>query len=86
MQLQAQEQDPASPEPIARQFSAFGKRNLQEKLFVHTDKEFYLAGEIVWYKIYYMDGVYHRPMDLSKLAYVEIVDQNNRPVMQGKTR
>ncbi|RYF97003.1 MAG: hypothetical protein EOO02_21340, partial [Chitinophagaceae bacterium] len=84
LQVNAQEQDPPTVEPVLKQFSEFSKRNVQEKLFVHTDKEFYLAGEIVWYKLYYMDGVNHQPMDLSKLAYVEILDQNNRPVMQGK--
>ncbi|HMF72929.1 MAG TPA: hypothetical protein VK616_15730, partial [Flavitalea sp.] len=79
--LQAQS---ISDEPVVKQFASFNKRNIQEKLFVHTDKEFYLAGEIVWYKIYYMDGAVHRPLDMSKLAYVEILDNNNKPVMQGK--
>ncbi|HTE25629.1 hypothetical protein [Flavitalea sp.] len=70
--------------PVVQQFASFNRNNIQEKIFVHTDKDFYLAGEIVWYKIYYMDGTFHRPLDLSKLAYVEIIDQNNKPVMQAK--
>src|SRR5688500_9968152 len=70
--------------PVVQQFTSFNRNNIQEKIFVHTDKDFYLAGEIVWYKIYYMDGTFHRPLDLSKLAYVEIIDQNNKPVMQAK--
>ncbi|MHA4845453.1 hypothetical protein ACX0G7_14870 [Flavitalea antarctica] len=70
--------------PVVEQFTSFTRKNIQEKIFVHTDKDFYLAGEIVWYKIYYMDGTFHRPLDLSKLAYVEIIDQNNKPVMQAK--
>ncbi|RYF99263.1 MAG: hypothetical protein EOO02_17260, partial [Chitinophagaceae bacterium] len=69
---------------VEQQFAAFGNRNVQEKLFVHTDKEFYLAGEIIWYKLYYVDGINHHPIDLSKVAYIEILDQNNKPVMQGK--
>jgi hypothetical protein len=71
---------------VAKQFASFAGQNVTEKLFVHTDKEFYVAGEIVWYKIYYLDGTFHRPLDLSKLAYVEIIDQNNKPVMQGKNK
>jgi hypothetical protein len=74
----------SSNEPVLKQFTTFSSRQVTEKLFVHTDKEFYLAGEIVWYKIYYIDGSSHRPLDLSKLAYVEILDGNNKPVMQGK--
>lgn len=72
--------------PAAEKFASFAKRNVTEKLFVHTDKEFYLAGEIVWYRLFYLDGTSHRPLDLSKLAYVEIIDQNNKPVMQAKNK
>src|SRR5687767_7344284 len=79
--IQAQ---PIAQPVIAKQFGSFVKTNIQEKIFVHTDKDFYLAGEIVWYKIYYMDGAAHRPLDLSKVAYVEIIDQGNKPVMQAK--
>ena len=41
-----------------------------ERIYLHTDKDFYLAGEIIWFKIYQVDGKYHRPVRLSKLAYV----------------
>ena len=44
-----------------------------EKLFLHTDKEFYLAGEVVWFKVYCVDVSFHKPMNISKLAYVEIL-------------
>jgi len=59
---------------------------LQEKLFVHTDKSFYLAGEVLWCRLYCVDGYTHRPQGVSKLAYVEILDADNRPVIQGKIR
>ena len=32
---------------IAIRFDEYNKRNLQEKVFVHTDKDLYLAGEIL---------------------------------------
>src|SRR5471030_1703399 len=48
---------------------------LQEKLFVHTDKTFYLPGEFIWFKIYDVDGLFNKPLDLSKVAYVEILNQ-----------
>lgn len=58
------------------------KHNLQEKLFVHTDKDVYLPGEIAWFKIYYVDGTFHRPLQLSEIAYLELIDKSNKPVMQ----
>ena len=57
---------------------------LQEKLFVHTDKTFYLAGELLWCKLYCVEGNTHRLQDVSKLAYVELLDADNKPVLQGK--
>ena len=57
---------------------------LQEKTFVHTDKSFYLAGELLWCRLYCVDGNTHRPSSVSKLAYVELLDADNKPVLQGK--
>ena len=47
-------------------------------------QEFYLTGETVWFKIYYVDGALHHSMDISKVAYVEILDNNNQPLLQTK--
>ncbi|HEX7905961.1 MAG TPA: hypothetical protein VF487_18945 [Chitinophagaceae bacterium] len=49
-----------------------------EKLYLHSDKNFYLAGEIIWFKIYQING------NTSKVAYAEILDRNNKPVLQAK--
>lgn len=57
---------------------------LQEKVFVHLDKPFYLAGEIAWCRVYCVDGNTHRPQDVSKLAYIEFLDQDNKSILQGK--
>lgn len=58
--------------------------SFQEKLFLHTDKEFYVAGEIIWFKIYYLDAGTHMPLHASKVAYVEIIDRQQKPVLQAK--
>ena len=62
----------------------YEQKSVHEKIFVHTDKDFYLAGEIIWFKLYYVEATSHVPLDLSKLAYVEIVDKDLKPVLQGK--
>jgi hypothetical protein len=69
---------------IAEQFNQYNQFAANEKLFAHTDKNFYLAGEIVWFKLYYVDGNFHRPLDLSKIAYVEILDKDFKPVLHSK--
>jgi hypothetical protein len=69
---------------IPERFKQYNTRTLTEKLYVHTDKNFYLAGELMWFKIYNVDGSQYKPASLSKIAYIEILDRENKPVMQAK--
>ena len=43
----------------------------------------YAAGETMWFKVYAVDGTFHRPLDLSKVAYVEVLN-SRQPVLQAK--
>ncbi len=76
-------QSPMTAE-LSKGLDVYRHQHLQEKLFVHTDKEFYLSGEICWFKLYAVDATSHRPMDLSKVAYLEWLDKDNKPVLQAK--
>lgn len=55
-----------------------------ERLFVHTDKSFYTAGEIVWFKIYQLDTALNKSGIFSNVAYVEIVDEQNAAIAKAK--
>ena len=69
---------------IPNRFKQYCTWNSPEKLYVHTDKNCYLAGELLWFKIYNVDGALFQPVDLSKIAFIEILDKDNKPVMQAK--
>lgn len=69
---------------VQTSFEHYQQNNLQEKIFVHADKPTYLTGEIMWVKIYDVDGITNRPLDLSKVAYVEVLDNNQSPILQAK--
>ncbi|OQP50845.1 hypothetical protein A4H97_03190 [Niastella yeongjuensis] len=69
---------------VPAQYKQYCNNMHPEKMYVHTDKNFYLAGELLWFKIYNVDGALYQPADLSKIAYVEILDKDNKPVMQTK--
>ncbi len=69
---------------ITKWFDQYSEMNLQEKVYVHTDRELYLAGEILWFKLYNVNTVSNRSIDFSKVAYVEIIDKNLKPVLQAK--
>ena len=69
---------------LQKNFTAWQKANLHEKIYVHTNKSFYLTGEIIWFKIYNTDGSTNKLLDLSKVVYVELLDNNHNAVMQAK--
>jgi hypothetical protein len=55
-----------------------------ERLFIHTDKDTYLAGEILWMKLYLVDAATRRPGTLSRSAFVEILSDEQKPVLQAR--
>jgi hypothetical protein len=69
---------------VQNSFNLHKQTALVEKIFVHTDKNVYLPGEIVWFKVYCVDGNDHKPLNLSKVGYIEVLDNNQNPVIQAK--
>ncbi len=69
---------------IQQRFEQFSKESGGEKIYLHTDKNFYLAGEIIWFKVYYADAVSLHPASKSNVAYAEILDRSGKPVLQAK--
>ncbi len=65
-------------------FDRYRTANLQEKIFVHTDRSNYLSGELMWFKVYDVDASFHKPSVVSSVAYVELLDKDNKPVLQTK--
>lgn len=71
-------------EVIQKHFNQYQQDNLHEKLFVHTDRNSYISGEILWFKTYCVNAANNQLLDLSKVAYAEVLDRNNQPVLQAK--
>ncbi|MDR3696347.1 hypothetical protein [Mucilaginibacter sp.] len=80
----AQQSVPAEMAPIQKNFNDYHTNSLQEKLFVHTNRNSCTAGELLWFKVYNVDGIYLRPLNISKVVYVEVLDINQNPVLQTK--
>ncbi|HVX50568.1 MAG TPA: MG2 domain-containing protein [Chitinophagaceae bacterium] len=77
-------QNDAVVQNLQQQFNSSSRGVIQEKVFVHTDKDFFVAGEIVWFKVYTVDASANTPSTISKVAYVEVTDADKKPVMQAK--
>jgi len=62
----------------------YQRNTLQEKLYVHINKNAYVTGDILWFKIYNADGSNNKLLDVSKVACVELLDNNHNAVTQAK--
>jgi hypothetical protein len=69
---------------LQKNFTDYTTKTLQEKIYVQTDKQFFVAGELIWLKLWVVDASLHKPLELSKVAYVDILDRNNRAVAEAK--
>jgi hypothetical protein len=68
---------------ISAKFIEYSKNMPIEKVYVHTDKNFYVPGEVLWFKIYQFDGVMQRAFNFSKNCFIELIDAQKKPVWQS---
>src|SRR6516164_6686387 len=71
-------------ENLVKSWNQYYRHTVEEKLYAHVDRSSYAAGEIIWFKLYDMDGIRHRLLDISKVAYVELISREGKAVLQGK--
>ena len=80
-------QQPADvKEYLKEKFIKYCETVPREEIFVHTDREDYIAGEDLWFNIYLIDRQSNRPLADSKIAYFEILNPENLPVIQKRIR
>jgi hypothetical protein len=77
-------QNSAADTSLSVQFQNYTQAGLQEKIYLHSDKTLYLTGEICWFKLYCVDASSNKPLNMSKVAYTEIINEKNNPVLQAK--
>ena len=67
-------------ERIAATLEKYRLNNPQEKVYLHFDKPYYMAGETMWFKGYLFDATFHKVDSVSRVMYVDLIDETN-----GKT-
>ena len=55
-----------------------------ESLLVNTDRDLYITGEVIWLKVYKLNALSGTPSDVSKIVYLELIDNSGNPVDQIK--
>jgi len=55
-----------------------------EEIYLHTDREEYITGEYIWTNIYLFERESLKPSVRSRIAYIELLNSENRPVVQKR--
>jgi len=69
---------------ITGKFDTYCKSVPREEIYIHTDREDYIAGEGVWFNIYVIDRQSSNPSPNSKIVYLELLNRYNNPVLQKR--
>jgi len=67
-------EQPELQEAISKRFGRIWSQIPQEKVYLHTDKYQYSAGETIWLKAYIVNATTHSPDTKSQYIYVELLD------------
>ncbi|MFN8348704.1 MAG: TonB-dependent receptor plug domain-containing protein [Spirosomataceae bacterium] len=71
---------------IVAKFETYYRVFPQEKAYLHLDRPYYSAGEVVWFKAYLVNSINHAADSVSRVLYVDLVDkQTGKVVLLKKT-
>lgn len=77
-------QQKISIDKIVNNFDALVNTLPQEKLYLHTDKSMYIAGETIWFRAYGVNALTNLPGIPSRFLYVDLV--NNRDSLVDRVK
>lgn len=58
----------------------------QEKIFLHTDRSSYIAGDTIWLRAHLVDAATHHALTVSRYIYVELINTQNKLQTRIKLR
>ena len=58
----------------------------QEKIHLHTDRDFYVPGEKIWFKAYIIDAATHYSPAYSSYVYVELINSSDSLITRVMVR
>ena len=79
-------QQPGEADTLRERFQRARWESLREKVYLHTDRERYTAGEYIWFRAYRTDAASHVPGVYSRFVYVELYNQRGMLVDRLKVR
>lgn len=77
---------------IIKKLEDYSTKYQQEKVYLHLDKPYYAIGDDIWFKAYVLNTKTQLPTDISKILYVELINEKDSlkrlvklPIMGGIT-
>jgi hypothetical protein len=67
------------------QLKRYVQNRPQEKVYIHQDKGYYALGDTLWLSGYVVNAQTHKPSNLSKVLYVDLIDEKTQEVKQKLT-
>jgi hypothetical protein len=71
---------------ISQKFVNYCMEYPWEEIYIQTDREEYISGEDLWFNAYLIDRQSGKPGTESTIVYFEILNYDNRPVVQKRIR
>src|SRR6478672_12716507 len=71
-------------DPILQAFASFQSRSVREKIYVQTDKNTYLQGEVIWMRLDDVVGSDQKASEWSRIGYVELLNEKHVALLQAK--
>lgn len=59
-------------------------KSVRESIFLHSNAATFITGETLLYKLYCLNPVNNATSSISKIAYVELIDQNKQTISTSK--
>lgn len=81
--VQAQDQ-PGFLNQLSGKFIRYCREYPREEIYLHTDRENYIAGENIWFEAYLIDRQSLKLTNESRIAYIEVLNAENRPVAERR--
>ncbi|GGI22959.1 carboxypeptidase-like regulatory domain-containing protein [Pedobacter mendelii] len=77
---------------ILKKLDEYTNKYQQEKVYLHLDKPYYAIGDDIWFKAYVLNSKTQAPSNISKILYVELINEKDSlkrlvklPIMGGIT-
>jgi hypothetical protein len=73
-------------ESVTDKFNRYCSAIPREEVYIHTDRDVYISGEELWFEAYLNDRKNPGSSQRSNILYFEILNSENRPVVQKHIR